>query len=764
MKTVLFIDKGDEDVWSSYLRYDFVLDEYCESGAFDVCSWHPDGMSVAAAVPDLAAIVGDEEQWRAIIVCDLRKESVAEEKDFHLDNPFDFPETYWAKLDDPLEESPHAIVRLTQMLGGLPEKAVIDWPDYDTCVKVVDKDEIPWLEEDDPIIEAVSLNEFGVEVFQLGERYDLFKRYRLGVPRPQMVMCVTPRDVDEDMLAERALEIGSYQRRRDEQVEIYLRRACDAEKAAEDAARARRQAERAASEEAALEKIALAEENEKKAETLRLKEEDRAFLEAKTSIGFWQRNNYPASARFIVCDRRAAAVAPAGEKAPLVGGGQSVTKRDDWFGFWLSVLCLATIDIPPSYLRPFTLHRMGVEIDEEQFDAVFSRRYTEWTAVRELISLEMEIEDRRIATSEFRKGELPDCTTTIAVPFDSVDENGLHAEPGEVGFFKDKPENDRVVWGRQHMRIMDEFRMLLRVPARGLSMAAEQFRMSSRLDPQVVEYCALNNYQRAELADGLCEIEYALARDIEPPSFEVETHRAEIDEGSDAVIDAIGKRATKPQSIVAAAIASAALFVGFAPYCFAMFGGAASNASAWLVTVVSVLVLLGVSAFTLWRMRNEVRGEYRGFNGIISRLMAGLRTEANRLGKRLSSYATFRKQHAILERQSRLAEPTERAVGLGRRDALLKTRMEDILQLAPNARVSYDEYRGILADGWPRAYDLLETPSFFSLCDATRVPRTLNGDTAAEKRVDVPYSFIADVQIVPIEVMADVQAGPVPIA
>ena len=113
MKTVLFIERGASPIGQSYLRYDFLLDEYAAVGAFEVCDWHPEGNSVATVVPDLPQIVLDDEPWRAIVVADLRDKGIAAKDDRHFDNPFDYPESYQRGIDAALEESPRPVVDAT---------------------------------------------------------------------------------------------------------------------------------------------------------------------------------------------------------------------------------------------------------------------------------------------------------------------------------------------------------------------------------------------------------------------------------------------------------------------------------------------------------------------------------------------------------------------------------------------------------------------------------------------------------------------------
>ena len=180
MRTLLFMDKEEAELWQSFLRYDFILDEFLETGVFAVCPWHQTGTSVAEALPELESLLGNEEEWRAIVLTDLRKGDLPVEEDAHYDNVFDFPENYGRRIDDKARESERPLVRLTQMLGGLPEKTSVAWPSR----------------SDDGL---EYLSGYGIDQQAPPECFDLAERYRLGLPRPQSIWCVSPREVDEDL-------------------------------------------------------------------------------------------------------------------------------------------------------------------------------------------------------------------------------------------------------------------------------------------------------------------------------------------------------------------------------------------------------------------------------------------------------------------------------------------------------------------------------------------------------------------------------------
>lgn len=177
MKTILFIDQGEGELWHSFVEHDFLLkDWFCEENVV-VCPWHSEGRSAKEALPDLPSLLGDEQDWNALVVTDLRGAKVGQraENDLYFGNPYDFPENYDVDFTQPLLESDRPIVRLTQMLGGIPDRTtVVDASEY----KVIH-----------PRSEAY---------------FDMLERYRLEVPRPRRLVCVTPRDLNEDLAHELA--------------------------------------------------------------------------------------------------------------------------------------------------------------------------------------------------------------------------------------------------------------------------------------------------------------------------------------------------------------------------------------------------------------------------------------------------------------------------------------------------------------------------------------------------------------------------------
>lgn len=651
MRTLLFMDKEEAELWQSFLRYDFILDEFLETGAFAVCPWHQTGASVAEALPELESLLGNEEEWRAIVLTDLRKGDLPVEEDAHYDNVFDFPENYGRRIDDKARESERPLVRLTQMLGGLPEKTSVAWPSR----------------SDDGL---EYLSGYGIDQQAPPECFDLAERYRLGLPRPQSIWCVSPREVDEDLAR--------------------LRDAHGSSPAEE--------------------------------------------------LDFWQRNDYPASARFLVCDRPAACRRDSdGENEPA--------RRSEWFRFWLGVLVLAVSNVEAAYLRPYRLHCLEALIDEEELDRVLARRYSVWAAAREAVGQQLLGESARLSTSEYVMVELPECDVTIPVMFDLVDEDKLYADAGEIGLFRDRPSSDERRWDARRKAIVTEFRGLLRAPRRSLSNAQALFQEVSALDEAELEACVLNEYQREELADGLQEQELALARSTGPQAFSFATYRGSFEKEGAKVSAALNRRPSGLQVAACLGVAVGCTVVGFAPYWTGFLDDAGVSAWAVGLTAATCLVLVAVALAVLFLQRWRARQAVRGFNTAMESVVSQLRGEASRLGRRVSSYATFRKRFSVLERQARRGEPSEFAAWLGHRDALLRTRMADLEALTAHCAVDPAVFGEAKRMEWDRQAALLADPSFFRICPSDSVSRPLNEGLPTEGSLEVPFAFIGSLRL-----------------
>lgn len=115
MLTVLIYQKESQDYLN---RYKYLFDHYEESGQIAFCFWDENGVDVQTALPELNNIVRGVREWKAIVVMPHLEGFQEELLLHHPENPFDY---YCNSKSDPgIVESKVPLIRLSQMLGGVP--------------------------------------------------------------------------------------------------------------------------------------------------------------------------------------------------------------------------------------------------------------------------------------------------------------------------------------------------------------------------------------------------------------------------------------------------------------------------------------------------------------------------------------------------------------------------------------------------------------------------------------------------------------------
>lgn len=123
MLTVIIYRKSSQEFIDKYRT---LFELYRDTGKIAFCFWNENGTDLASALPQLTSVVRGERRWKAIIALpmeDNQKASVKvgeEQSRFETkqDNPFDF--LCNSEPEPPVKESEVPLIRLTQMLGGVP--------------------------------------------------------------------------------------------------------------------------------------------------------------------------------------------------------------------------------------------------------------------------------------------------------------------------------------------------------------------------------------------------------------------------------------------------------------------------------------------------------------------------------------------------------------------------------------------------------------------------------------------------------------------
>ena len=100
-----------------FSRFQPLFAEALSSNQIGICRWNESGTTVDTALPELKSLTDDKEEWRAIIIRYLDEPSMARCA-FVPSNPYDFLENQ--THTDAVRESTIPLVRMTQLLGGIP--------------------------------------------------------------------------------------------------------------------------------------------------------------------------------------------------------------------------------------------------------------------------------------------------------------------------------------------------------------------------------------------------------------------------------------------------------------------------------------------------------------------------------------------------------------------------------------------------------------------------------------------------------------------
>ena len=117
MYSVLILNQKTAD---DFYRHYPLFTEALGSEKIGICQWNEHGTDIESALPEIYGLTDGKEDWRAIVV--LPAAGGDEEFPSTPENPYDF--LINSDENAPLAESPVPVIRLTQMIGGVPAPTV----------------------------------------------------------------------------------------------------------------------------------------------------------------------------------------------------------------------------------------------------------------------------------------------------------------------------------------------------------------------------------------------------------------------------------------------------------------------------------------------------------------------------------------------------------------------------------------------------------------------------------------------------------------
>ena len=547
-------------------KYRSMFEPYIDQGKIAFCYWddRDDKKNIETALTQLKDIVRGERRWRAVVALPLTDGSKEEREKYpaRADNPFDFLEN--REMNPPVEESRIPLIRIAQMLGGVP-------PVLHHFEERIAKEKVLYSTEKPDAGEAPAAGDTaGAEGKAAGAaegeseaRADQTYRIRRSVRRME----------DEESL-ERQQEIW-------EQLSEQYSFVC--EKPSELLLFAARQV--------------------RPASRPRFTDEDMMNRHESDSSLFWQRNRYPARTRFLVQD--------------CTGPGNA-RYREDLFKYWMTLLTLALNDFPPGTIEAYKLYRAQAIVSRDMYLKVLSAYYSRLANAK--YAADQQIESLREGSLIDRERENPpDFSHEINVEFQArMDPREMLIEEDHVGLSGDCPDNeilwfnDRVSESRKNVRI------LLGSTRIELDRKSLEARYNTRMfDEQIRE---LDEYQYAEQEEKLQEIEERLltfhSMDILPlKKYQKEFADRERDTRAD-----MGQRMTKKRTILTGIVVLLVFLAGFIPDYYLMIRDRIPGWQAAVVTAGGIIILVSVMLVCLRRFRGRIDKDIKGYNAVIERI------------------------------------------------------------------------------------------------------------------------------------------------
>ena len=476
------------------------------NGRIGVCQWFEAGSTIETAVPELYSMTNDKEEWRAVIVR-FADESPMAAFETVAGNPYDFLDNQ--AVDTHVRESSIPLIRLTQMLGGVPSPGVSFEPrlirEANKAPKVI---YVPAVSEADQ-----------AEYARLSEKYHFN-----GKPPSEIIL------------------------------------------------------------------VSLSEKQDRRVESV-----ERAWVRKNEieSSEFWKRNGYPSLCRFMFLELQ--------RQGP-------VQNTADLFRAWMAILLLATNQIDSSTLQAYKLHRLDVEFDAQQMEAVMQDTVNRTVSAREFISKSIQ---RDLEQKLLQKTPAPNYKLAAPVVVDLPLNQDYFAKKKEFGLTSATAVSDVETWNGMSETAQKAVNDAKKHALRALDHTADQMR----------EYCIysekeilpLDTYQKEDMDAELSSIRSEIFAQRSELSEADHTDRDKQEWLEKEIRTEIFRRLTKRQ---AGLLLLGGMLIFFFSALTSLFYFAKNGAENWFNLVVQLLAGLSVIALSfliallvqrgsLWRKLDE---------------------------------------------------------------------------------------------------------------------------------------------------------------
>lgn len=568
MFTVILVSRAAQ---ASLDRWRDLFTPFEQQGLIAFCTWNAGSSprSLREAAPDLPGAIKGKREWRAMVI-GTGEETTTLRRTGADFNPFDLATEEYGSTSIPTtvgEPSPHAVIRLTHMLLGIPElgpkgfEPELSYEDPETRSRIYYGDfaaRHPDLTEDE------AKDRFEAQ-FLLGHNRQT--NYRVIHP--------SPTEVEAHSALARMYELDQIP-----PTEVLL------------------MATRVSSRGAPADLLELA----------------WSSGESKVSSRFVERNNYPASTRFLVFDLK-----PPGH-----------TEYDfNELLFALTVLTIAVNDVPSSGLQAERLYQVELDVDKPDLADMLNDHLGQLVRVRDYI--QTRLKDERVRSGVVLREVLP--RTSVTVDFERLKGEGLAVSLSGYSLASDRPGDDPSRWQESVGALRAEAARFMRLPARALQQAVLEARAKEA--SLATDATPLTDIDVAELEVELASRSDGLVRKASGISVTSEQLEDLIKTNDARITGAIHERMRWGSIMMASGVVLGAWSIALVPYLIAaLFDGGINLAESLLLTVVVLGLVATVGLLTLEFMRRQLLS-------LIRHLNRDLRDFVSQVGRGAEEYSEF---------------------------------------------------------------------------------------------------------------------------
>ena len=360
------------------------------------------------------------------------------------------------------------------------------------------------------------------------------------------------------------------------------------------------------------------------------------------SSEFWKRNHYPSICRFLVCDFE--------KKGP-------VQRNADEFGFWMSVLLLATNVIDSSTLQAYRLYKLNTLFNRSIMSEKFQAAVDRLKSARHVIEKEIK---RDIENQLIIEDKLPDYRLEISVPINLPSDEDCSVSPKGFGMFSQGARTDIGVWNNRKKNSEEKLASAVRSAERTLDQTADRMRDNCVFFED--EVSGLDKYQVEDLTRETGDI-YREIVDIQGalPTDDVSADPM-ITKAADNVKEYLKGRVMGSSAVLALALSFLLIIFAQIPGIVNLYAnGVGSLTQILIAAAIECAVVLLFAFCTILVQKLRLNGLLKVYNQYIKAAFNRLTENASDYSRYLSDIASHSRGHSYLNLSRRKKHKTENA-------------------------------------------------------------------------------------------------------